>query len=79
MARRYLPRPSVARCGGDTQAHLLPLAVVTQVLGWDVERVKPYILGPVGSQITMSFQRVGNQVAGKRSIDVTMIRQPVDP
>jgi hypothetical protein len=27
----------------------------------------------------MSFQRVGNQVAGKRSIDVTMIRQPVDP
>lgn len=50
-----------------------------QVLGWDVERVKPLILGPVGSQITMSFQRVGNQVAGKRSIDVVMIRQLVDP
>jgi len=50
-----------------------------QVLGWDVERVKPLILGPVGSQITMNFQRVGNQVVGKRSIDVVMIRQPVDP
>jgi len=50
-----------------------------KVLGWDVERVKPLILGPVGSQITISFQRVGNQVAGKRSIDVTMIRQLVDP
>ena len=53
--------------------------VCTQVLGWDVERVKPHILGPVGSQITITFQRVGNQVAGKRSIDVTMIRQLVDP
>lgn len=52
---------------------------VVQVLGWDVERVKPLILGPVGSQITMSFQRVGNQVAGKRSLDVQMIHQPVDP
>jgi hypothetical protein len=78
MARRsiLIPRPSAARCFAN--ADLLPLSVA-QVLGWDVERVKPFILGPVGSQITISFQRVGNQVAGKRSIDVVMIRQPVDP
>ena len=53
--------------------------ICVQVLGWDVERVKPLILDPVGSQITISFQRVGSQVAGKRSIDVVMVRQLVDP
>lgn len=45
-----------------------------QVLGWDVERVKPLILGPEGSGITMTFQRVGNLVHGKRGFDVSMTR-----
>jgi len=50
-----------------------------KVLGWDVESVKPLILGPQGSTIVMSFYRVGNQVVGKRSFDVAMTRTPVDP
>lgn len=62
-----------------TESFRMSAVFAAKVLGWDVERVKPLILGPVGSQITMSFQRVGSQVAGKRSIDVVMIRQPVDP
>ena len=54
------------------------MILIVQVLGWDVERVKPLILGPVGAQITMTFQRVGSQVAGKRQIDVTMTRHLID-
>jgi hypothetical protein len=49
-----------------------------QVLGWDVERVKPLILGPEGSKIIMTFQRVGNLVHGKRGFDVTLTRSVID-
>mmetsp|Transcript_32477 Transcript_32477/g.81865 ORF Transcript_32477/g.81865 Transcript_32477/m.81865 type:complete len:166 (+) Transcript_32477:149-646(+) len=49
-----------------------------KVLGWDVERVKPLILGPEGSKITMTFQRVGNLVHGKRGFDVTMTRVVIE-
>lgn len=57
---------------------LMILLALSQVLGWDVERVKPLILGPVGTQLTVTFQRVGNQVHGKRGYDVTMTRFPVE-
>jgi len=49
-----------------------------KVLGWDVESVKPLILGVEGSPIRMTFQRIGNQVHGKRMFDVNMVRQPVN-
>jgi hypothetical protein len=42
------------------------------VLGWDVERMKPLILGPVNSTITMSFQRVGNQVRSLFSLSLSL-------
>ena len=47
-----------------------------KVLGWDVESVKPLILGVEGEPIRMAFQRIGNQVHGKRMFEVTLIRKP---
>ena len=62
------------KSGQITRGDVLYAIDGQKVLGWDVERVKPLILGQEGTPIVMTFQRVGNLVHGKRGFDVHMVR-----
>ena len=49
-------------CGMIVRGDLLQRINGVSLAGWDVERIKPLILGPEGSMLTLSFVRLGNLV-----------------